>query len=133
MIKSGITVTEMSTTLKIRAEFPSRKRSVKSLVYKGKEPAPCSNAAQKKTVKMQNIVNTIIRSRTIGVYLGIRTSNKAIKATNAISAKNNEFSIPKQVKFKISIPPILLSGSFIMNISALMIYKLFWPHQHLAH
>ena len=43
-----MTVTEISMILNIRAEFPSRNLSVKSLVYKGKEPAPCSNAAQKK-------------------------------------------------------------------------------------
>ena len=95
IIKSGITVTEISTTLKISAELPSRKRSVKSLVYRGSEPAPCSNAAQKKTVKMQNIVKTIILSLTIGVYLGILTNNNAINVINAIRAKNKEFSIPK--------------------------------------
>ena len=46
---NGTIVTEISTILKISAELPSKNLSVKSLVYKGKEPAPCSNAAQKNT------------------------------------------------------------------------------------
>ena len=71
-------MTEISTILKIKAELPTRKRSVKSLVYSGNEPAPCSKADQKKTVKRQNIVKTIILSRTIVVYLGILTSNNVI-------------------------------------------------------
>ena len=56
---NGTIVTEISTILKISAELPSKNLSVKSLVYKGKEPAPCSNAAQKKTVKRQNIVKAL--------------------------------------------------------------------------
>ena len=116
---NGTIVTEISTILKISAELPSKNLSVKSLVYKGKEPAPCSNAAQKKTVKRQNIVKTIILSRTIVVYLGILTSNNVINEINATRAKNNEFSIPKYEKLRILIPPILLNGSLIINISAL--------------
>ena len=95
---NGTIVTEISTILKISAELPTKNLSVKSLVYKGKEPAPCSNAAQKKTVKRQNIVKTIILSRTIVVYLGILTSNNVINEINATRAKNNEFSIPKYEK-----------------------------------
>ena len=90
IIKSGITVTEISTILKISAALPSRKRSVKSLVYNGKDPAPCSKAAQKKTVKTQNIVNTIILSLTIGVYLGILINNNNINAIKARRAKKND-------------------------------------------
>ena len=78
-----MTVTEISMILNIRAEFPSRNLSVKSLVYKGKEPAPCSNAAQKKTVKTQKIVNTTILSLTIGSYLGILNNSKTINDINA--------------------------------------------------
>ena len=36
---NGTIVTEISTILKISAELPSKNLSVKSLVYKGKEPA----------------------------------------------------------------------------------------------
>ena len=92
---NGTIVTEISIILKISAELPSKNLSVKSLVYKGKEPAPCSKAAQKKTVKRQKIVKTIILSRTIGVYLGILTINNVINEIKATRAKNNEFSIPK--------------------------------------
>ena len=91
----GTIVTEISIILKISAELPSKNLSVKSLVYKGKDPAPCSNAAQKKTVKRQKIVKTIILSLTIGVYLGILTINNVINEIKATRAKNNEFSIPK--------------------------------------
>ena len=89
---NGTIVTEISTILKISAELPSKNLSVKSLVYKGKEPAPCSNAAQKKTVNKQNIVKTTILSRIIGVYLRILKINKEIKLINAINANINEFS-----------------------------------------
>ena len=91
----GTIVTEISIILKISAELPSKNLSVKSLVYKGKDPAPCSNAAQKKTVKRQKIVKTIILSLTIGVYLGILTINNVINEIKATRAKNNELSIPK--------------------------------------
>ena len=48
---NGTIVTEISTILKISAELPSKNLSVKSLVYKGKEPAPCSNASPKENCK----------------------------------------------------------------------------------
>ena len=53
------------------------------------------------------------------MYLGILTSNNVINEINATRAKNNEFSIPKYEKLRILIPPILLNGSLIINISAL--------------
>ena len=53
------------------------------------------------------------------MYLGILTSNNVINEIKATRAKNNEFSIPKLEKLKILIPPILLNGSLIINISAL--------------
>ena len=114
-------VTSRSTILKIRAKSPSKIRLVKSLVYIGSEPAPCSKAAQKKTVKNENIVKAIILSLTITVYLGIRIINSTTKLINAIKAKNKESPIPPIVKLNVSIPPILLKGSLIIKINALQI------------
>ena len=56
----------------------------------GRDPAPCSNAAQKKIVKKEKIEKAIILSLTIGEYLGILNIKRSTKLKNAIRAKNNE-------------------------------------------
>ena len=99
IIPNGITVTAKSTSLKIFAAVPSNILLVKSRVYNGKDPAACSKAAQKKTVKIQKMAKAIIRSRSIRSYLGIRITSNTINVIAAINAKNKESGIPATVKF----------------------------------
>ena len=118
MIINGITVTNRSMILKILAEFPSKILFVESRVNIGRDPAPCSNAAQKKIVKNEKIEKAIILSLTIGEYLGILNTKRRAKLKNAVKAKNNESDLDKIVKFKISISAILLSGALIIKMRA---------------